>query len=69
MHFRIHKEGWVYFISSIILTIIFFPFFPIISILFLITSIYIFYFFRDPKRVVPNDDTIIARVINRLIGQ
>ncbi len=60
MHFRIHKEGWVYFISSIILTIIFFPFIPIISILFLIISIYIFYFFRDPKRAVPNDDFIIS---------
>ena len=60
MHFRIHQEGWIYFISSIILTIIFFPFIPIISILFLIISIYIFYFFRDPKRAVPNDDFIIS---------
>ncbi len=60
MHFRIHQEGWIYFISSIILTIIFFPFIPIISILFLIISIYIFYFFRDPKRAVPNDDFVIS---------
>ncbi len=60
MQIKIHQEGWVYFIVCSILTIIFFPFFPFIGFLMLIVSIYIFYFFRDPNRVIPVDDVIVA---------
>ena len=60
MQIKIHNEGRTYFIISIILTIIFFPFFPIIGLFFLLISSYIFYFFRDPKRLIPNEEVIVS---------
>ena len=60
MQIRIHKEGRNYFILSIILTIILFPFFPILGLISLILSSYIFYFFRDPKRFVPVENVIVS---------
>ena len=60
MQIKIHQEGWIYFIISSILTILFFPFFPFISLFFLILSAYIFYFFRDPIRVIPTEDVIVS---------
>ena len=60
MQIKIHQEGWIYFIVSSILTIIFFPFFPFIGIFFLVLSTYIFYFFRDPIRVIATEDVIVS---------
>ena len=60
MQLKIHNEGWVYLVSAIILTIIVTPFFVFIGIFFAILSIYIFYFFRDPNRIIPLDDFIVS---------
>ena len=60
MQFKIHNQGWVYFISSLIVTIILFPFFPIIGIILGTFTCYIFYFFRDPERTIPLDDVIVS---------
>ena len=60
MEFKIHSEGWVYLIVFGILTIIFFPFFPIIGLILTIFTIFIIIFFRDPKRIIPQDDMILS---------
>jgi len=60
MQLKIHNEGWIYLVSAIILTIIVIPFFVFIGIFFAILSIYIFYFFRDPNRIIPLDDFIVS---------
>ena len=60
MLFRIHNEGRIYFLTSIIVSIIIFPFFPIIGIILIIFSGYIFYFFRDPIRTIPKEDVIVS---------
>ena len=60
MLFRIHNEGRIYFLTSLIVSIIIFPFFPIIGIILIIFSCYIFYFFRDPIRTIPNEDVIVS---------
>ena len=60
MQFKIHNEGWVYLVSTIILTIIVTPFFNILGIFFGILSFYIFYFFRDPERSIPLEDFIVS---------
>ena len=60
MQIKIHQEGWTYFIVSSILTIISFPFFPFIGFFFLKLSSFIFYFFRDPIRIVPAEDVIVS---------
>ena len=60
MQLKIHNEGWIYLVSAIILTIIVTPFFFFIGIFFAILSMYIFYFFRDPNRIIPLDDFIVS---------
>jgi len=60
MQFRIHNEGWVYFVISCLITIIIIPFYTILGILLFILSIYIFYFFRDPIRVIPNEKVVVS---------
>ena len=60
MQLKIHHEGRIYLVSAIILTIILIPFFIFIGIFFAILSIYIFYFFRDPNRIVPLDSFIVS---------
>ena len=60
MQLKIHNEGWIYLVSAIILTIIVTPFFVFIGVFFAILSIYIFYFFRDPNRIIPLDDFIVS---------
>ena len=60
MYFRIHNVGWPYFITSLIITIILFPFFPILGLIFFVLSFYIYYFFRDPIRSIPVEDCIVS---------
>jgi len=60
MQFRIHNEGWLYFVISCLITIIIIPFYTILGILLCILSAYIFYFFRDPIRAIPKDDVIVS---------
>ncbi len=60
MYFKIHKEGWIYFIVSCIGTVISIYLSPILSIFLFILSLYIFYFFRDPIRTIPTEDVIVS---------
>jgi phosphatidylserine decarboxylase len=60
MIFRIHNEGWVFFISSLIFSIIIFFFLPILGLIFLTVSFYVYYFFRDPIRSIPKEDVIVS---------
>ena len=60
MQLRIHNEGWVYFVTSCLITIIVIPFYNIFGIFLGIISAYIFYFFRDPIRVVPNHEVVVS---------
>jgi len=60
MQLKIHNEGWVYFIISCLITIIIIPFYTILGIFLSIVSAYIFYFFRDPIRAIPNEDIVVS---------
>jgi len=60
MQLKIHKEGLVYFVSLLIITIVTLPFFPIVGLILLVITCYIFYFFRDPIRSIPIEDCIIS---------
>jgi len=67
MYFRIHNEGWVYLVVSVILTIITFPFFPIVGLFLLIISFCFFYFFRDPIRIIPNENVIVSPADGKIV--
>ena len=60
MQIKIHKEGKIYFIISMIFTFLSFFFSPIAGMILLILSAYIFYFFRDPKRFIPIEDVVLS---------
>ena len=60
MQLKIHNEGWVYFVISCLITIMIIPFYTILGIFLCILSIYIFYFFRDPIRSIPNEDVVVS---------
>ena len=60
MQLKIHNEGWAYFVISCLITIIVIPFYTILGIFLSILSIYIFYFFRDPVRSIPNEDVVVS---------
>ena len=67
MYFKIHNEGWVFVVSSLIITVITFPFFPIIGLILLILSFCIFYFFRDPIRSIPVEDVIVSPADGQIV--
>ena len=60
MQLKIHNEGWIYFVISCLITIIIIPFYTILGIFLFIFSIYIFYFFRDPIRSIPNENVVVS---------
>ena len=60
MQMRIHNEGLIYFIVSLIVSFILLFLFPLISFFSFLISAYIFYFFRDPFRFIPNEDVIVS---------
>ena len=60
MQIKIHNEGWIYFVISSIVTFLFIIFIPIIGIIFLILTVYIYYFFRDPIRAIPDGDLVVS---------
>ena len=60
MQIKIHNEGWLYFIISSIITFVFIIFIPILGILLLVLTFYIYYFFRDPMRSIPDEDLVVS---------
>jgi len=60
MQLNIHNEGWVYFVTSFLITIIIIPFYTILGFFLCILTGYIFYFFRDPIRAIPNEDVVVS---------
>ena len=60
MQYKIHNEGWVYLVITLIIAIIFIPFFIILSFIFFFLSFFIYYFFRDPIRSIPAEELIVS---------
>lgn len=55
----IHKEGFIFIIIFLIVTLLLSWFSQTLGILGLIASVWCVYFFRDPERVVPLSDSLI----------
>tara|TARA_Y100001958_G_C21189331_1_gene517808 strand:+ start:417 stop:1079 length:663 start_codon:yes stop_codon:yes gene_type:complete len=53
---RIHKEGYKFLAISIIATFIVWLFFGNLSLIFILISVWVYYFFRDPERVSIGDE-------------
>ena len=57
---KIHKEGYKFLAISIIATFIILFFSKFFGILFILITFWVYYFFRDPERVIINDDNYLV---------
>ncbi len=64
---KIHKEGFKFLAISILATFLVLFFSKIIGFLFLIITIWVYYFFRDPDRYSINDDAYLVSPADGLI--
>ena len=65
--FKIHSEGHIFIILSVVITIIFYTFSSILGLIAFFATIFCISFFRDPGRVVPIDENIIVSPADGII--
>ena len=66
---KIHNEGYKFLAISIIATLASLMFSIILTIIFLLLTIWVYYFFRDPDRVSINNDSFYVSPADGLITQ
>ena len=57
---KLHPEGYKFIVIEVIITIIFYSFNNFLGLVGLILSIWVYYFFRDPERVIIDDDNYLV---------
>tara|TARA_B100001057_G_scaffold7952_1_gene7315 strand:- start:1332 stop:1979 length:648 start_codon:yes stop_codon:yes gene_type:complete len=57
---KIHAEGYKFLVIAAIITIVFYTFSTFLGLVGLILSVWVYYFFRDPDRVIINDDNYLV---------
>ena len=64
---KIHQEGYKFLVISVIVTLILWSISDFFGIIFTIITIWVYYFFRDPDRVVIQDDTFLVSPADGLV--
>ena len=64
---KIHKEGYKFLAISVLITFITLIFSKFLGLLFIVISIWVYYFFRDPERFSINDDNYLVSPADGLI--
>ena len=57
---KIHAEGYKFLVISGIITILFYTFSDFLGLIGLVLTIWVYYFFRDPERVIIDDDNYLV---------
>ena len=57
---KIHAEGYKFLVIAGIITIVFYIFSNFLGLIGLVLSIWVYYFFRDPERVIIDDDNYLV---------
>ena len=57
---KIHAEGYKFLVISGIITILFYSFSNFLGLIGLVLTIWVYYFFRDPDRVIIEDDNYLV---------
>ena len=57
---KIHAEGYKFLVIAGIITIIFYIFSDFLGLVGFVFTIWVYYFFRDPERVIINDDNFLV---------
>ena len=66
---KIHTEGYKFIIISVFLTILFYFISTFLGLIFLILTIWVYYFFRDPERISINDDDYLISPADGIVLQ
>tara|TARA_B100000963_G_C22573296_1_gene647148 strand:- start:870 stop:1520 length:651 start_codon:yes stop_codon:yes gene_type:complete len=64
---KIHKEGYKFLAISIIATFIILLFSNFLGLMFVLLTVWVYYFFRDPERTSINDDNYLVSPADGLI--
>ena len=64
---KIHKEGYKFLAISILLTFIVLFLSKFLGLIFILISIWVYYFFRDPDRISINDDSFLVSPADGLV--
>ena len=57
---KIHAEGYKFLVIAGIITIVFYSFSNFLGLIGLVLTIWVYYFFRDPDRVIIEDDNYLV---------
>ena len=57
---KIHVEGYKFLVVAGIITIVFYIFSDFLGLIGLVLTIWVYYFFRDPERVIIDDDNYLV---------
>ena len=57
---KIHAEGYKFLVIAGIITILFYSFSDFLGLIGLVLTIWVYYFFRDPDRVIIDDDNYLV---------
>ena len=57
---KIHAEGYKFLVISGIITILFYSFSNFLGLIGLVLTIWVYYFFRDPERVIIDDNNYLV---------
>ena len=64
---KIHKEGYKFLAISIIATFVVLMFSKFLGLIFILLTVWIYYFFRDPERFSINDDDFLVSPADGLV--
>ena len=64
---KLHREGYKFLAISIILTFIVWLFSNFLTFIMLLITVWVYYFFRDPDRVVINDNSYLVSPADGLV--
>ena len=64
---KIHKEGYKFLAISILITFLVLFFSQFLGFIFILVTVWVYYFFRDPERISINDDTYLVSPADGLI--
>ena len=57
---KIHAEGYKFLVISGIITIVFYSFSNLLGLIGLVLTIWVYYFFRDPDRIIIDDNNYLV---------
>ena len=57
---KIHVEGYKFLVISGIITIVFYIFSDFLALIGLLLTVWVYYFFRDPERIIIDDDNYLV---------